>query len=202
MKKVGIVAIGTAAHNIAVVFRKNFNKEVPFILIDSHKNDLIGHRGAEIIEGSYDGYPSIFKGRLGKMLFLTGGEELFSNGDPERTLNRAKFDEAELIRAIRDFAAIIVLAGLGGGVGSGVASYIASLAKKEGIDVRALVTMPAEFEGDKRLLKANDALLKLSSQCEVTVVDDHLDKLEIVEFFTKRDAIVSEQLRKILMVLE
>ena len=50
------------------------------------------------------------------------------------------------------------MAGLGGGTGTGAAPILARLARESGALVLAIVTMPFEFEGERRQQQAQSGL--------------------------------------------
>src|SRR5271163_2831801 len=88
---------------------------------------------------------------------------LGAGGDPE--LGRAAAEED--VEKIRSFCAgadvIFLLAGLGGGTGTGAAPVFARVAREGGALVLALVTLPFDFEGDRRQFQAQAGLQQLKA---------------------------------------
>jgi cell division protein FtsZ len=113
---------------------------------------------------------------------------LGAGGDPE--LGRAAAEED--LDKMRVFCAeadiIFILAGLGGGTGTGAAPVLARLARESGALVLAIVTMPFEFEGNRRqqqaqaglreLKAAADAVICLPNQKLFKLLDEHTSVLD------------------------
>src|SRR5580704_1449656 len=83
---------------------------------------------------------------------LTRG--LGAGSDPERGRAAAE-EDVEKIREICAGADVVCLvAGMGGGTGTGAGPVIARLAKESGALVLGMVTMPFDFEGQRRQRQA------------------------------------------------
>ncbi len=95
---------------------------------------------------------------------LTRG--LGTGGDPE--LGRAAAEEdMEKIRALCAGADIVcVVAGMGGGTGTGAGPVVARLAREAGALVLGIVTLPFEFEGNRRLRQAQLGLRDLKAEAD------------------------------------
>lgn len=117
---------------------------------------------------------------------LTRG--LGAGGDPEVARAAAEAD-AEVLRALCvGVDLVVVLTGLGGGTGSGVAPVLARVAREQGALVLGLVTLPFEFEGNRRLQQAQlalrhlktaaDAVICLSNQKVASLVDENTTLVE------------------------
>jgi cell division protein FtsZ len=65
---------------------------------------------------------------------------------------------------------LFITAGMGGGTGTGAAPIIAELAQEMGILTVAIVTKPFTFEGEKRMLVAEEGLRKLKPHCDTFIV--------------------------------
>jgi cell division protein FtsZ len=85
----------------------------------------------------------------------------------------AALENTEDIRAIlsKGTKMVFITAGLGGGTGTGAAPVIAQIAKEMDILTVAIVTIPFQFEGRKRILYADDGIRQLK---------DHVDALLII----------------------
>jgi cell division protein FtsZ len=94
---------------------------------------------------------------------------LGAGGDPE--LGRAAAEEdMEKIRSFCTGADIIfLLAGLGGGTGTGAAPVFARVARESGALVLALVTLPFDFEGDRRQFQAHTGLQHLKAHADAVI---------------------------------
>ncbi|MDQ7038070.1 MAG: cell division protein FtsZ [Aquificota bacterium] len=77
---------------------------------------------------------------------------------------------------LRDTDMVFIAAGLGGGTGTGAAPVIARTAREMGILTVAVVTLPFEFEGAKRMEIAHRGLEKLK-ECVDTYIIIHNQKL-------------------------
>jgi cell division protein FtsZ len=133
---------------------------------------------------------------------------LGTGGDPE--LGRAAAeDDLERMTAYGVGADIVfILAGLGGGTGTGAGPVLARLARESGALVLAIVTMPFEFEGQRRrdqaqaglhLLKtAADAVICLPNQSLFKLLDE---KTSVVDAFKISNALLAEGLHGIWRLL-
>ena len=68
---------------------------------------------------------------------------------------------------------VFITAAMGGGTGTGAAPVIAKLAKDMGILTVGIVSVPARFEGPKRLDQARDGLRKLKDHVDCLIVIDN-----------------------------
>jgi cell division protein FtsZ len=133
---------------------------------------------------------------------------LGAGGDP--VLGRAAAEED--LDKMASFCAgadiVFILAGLGGGTGTGAAPVLARLARESGALVLAIVTMPFEFEGQRRqqqaqsgldLLKsAADAVISLPNQKLFKLLDE---KTSVVDGFKISNALLAEGLQGIWRLL-
>ncbi|HEY3862443.1 MAG TPA: cell division protein FtsZ [Verrucomicrobiae bacterium] len=94
---------------------------------------------------------------------------LGAGGDPD--LGRAAAEED--VEKIRSFCAgadiLFLLAGLGGGTGTGAAPVFARVARESGALVLAMVTLPFEFEGQRRQLQAHTGLQQLKTHADAVI---------------------------------
>lgn len=68
---------------------------------------------------------------------------------------------------------VFVTAAMGGGTGTGAAPVIAKVAKMMGIVTVAIVTIPARFEGPKRLAQATQGLQRLKDNVDCLIIIDN-----------------------------
>jgi cell division protein FtsZ len=133
---------------------------------------------------------------------------LGAGGDPE--LGRAAAEED--MEKIRSFCAgadiIFLLAGMGGGTGTGAAPVFARVARESGALVLALVTLPFDFEGDRRQFQAHTGLqhLKASADAVICLPNRKLFKLldentSVLEGFKISNSLLAEGLRGIWRML-
>ena len=62
---------------------------------------------------------------------------------------------------------VFITAGMGGGTGTGAAPVVAKVAKELDILTVAIVTLPFDFEGKRRLEQAHSGLEKLKRKCRL-----------------------------------
>ena len=133
---------------------------------------------------------------------------LGAGGDPE--LGRATAeDDVEKIRSLCAGADLIfLLAGLGGGTGTGAAPVFARVAHESGALVLAVVTLPFEFEGQRRQLQAQNGLQQIKAAADAVIclpnqkIFKMLDeKTSVVDGFKISNGLVAEGLRGIWRLL-
>ena len=73
----------------------------------------------------------------------------------------------------KDTKMAFITAALGGGTGTGAAPVIAKLSKDRGILTVGIVSVPARFEGPKRLDQAREGLRKLKDHVDCLIVIDN-----------------------------
>jgi cell division protein FtsZ len=114
---------------------------------------------------------------------------LGSGGDPDRARALAEEQFSILKSTCEGANVVFVLAGLGGGAGSGIGPVLAKAAHEAGALVLAFVTLPFEFEGNRReaqaqqaleqLRTAADGVICLPSQRIFKLVDENTGALEM-----------------------
>jgi cell division protein FtsZ len=94
---------------------------------------------------------------------------LGAGGDP--ALGRAAAEDD--LKTMGDYCTgadiVFVLAGLGGGTGTGAAPVLARMARESGALVLAIVTLPFEFEGQRRQQQALDGLHELKAAADAVI---------------------------------
>ena len=73
----------------------------------------------------------------------------------------------------KDTRMAFITAAMGGGTGTGAAPVIAKLSKDMGILTVGIVSVPARFEGPKRLDQARDGLRRLKDHVDCLIVIDN-----------------------------
>jgi cell division protein FtsZ len=133
---------------------------------------------------------------------------LGAGGDPE--LGRAAAEED--VEKIRSFCAgadiIFLLAGLGGGTGTGAGPVFARVARENGALVLALITLPFDFEGDRRQFQAQAGLqhLKTHADAVICLPNQKLFKMldentSVLEGFKISNSLLADGLRGIWRML-
>lgn len=105
----------------------------------------------------------------------TGGMGTFFSH--EKGLRVAEESRAQLTHMVSGADLVIMVAGMGGGTSSGASLAIAQIARKLGIEVLALVTLPFAFEGKKHALVAQWFLCKLAPYIDTLIAYDNNDCL-------------------------
>ncbi len=148
--------------------------------------------------------PVPLKVQLGKN--LTGG--LGAGSKPEIG-KKAALEDLEEVKSMLEGKTkmLFITAGMGGGTGTGAAPEIARLAKSLGILTVGVVTMPFEYEGEKRrkialkgidlMRKYVDSLLIVNNQKLIHVYGD----LDYVSAFKKSDEVLSNAVESVTRVI-
>lgn len=114
--------------------------------------------------------PIPYKIQLGKE--LTGGHGAGNNPEKgEKSAQESLADIETLLRKNTKMA--FITAALGGGTGTGAAPVIASPSKDLGILTVGIVSVPARFEGPKRLEQAREGLKKMKEHVDCLIVIDN-----------------------------
>lgn len=110
---------------------------------------------------------------------LTKG--LGAGADPEIG-EKAAQESLEHIKDVIAGADMVFLTyGAGGGTGTGAGPIIADLAKKLGILTVAVITKPFAFEGTRRMVVAEDGIVKLRDKVDTLIVIPNQKLLEVVD---------------------
>ena len=114
--------------------------------------------------------PIPYKIQLGKE--LTQGHGAGNNPSMGEKSAQESLDDIEALLR-KDTKMAFITAAMGGGTGTGAAPVIAKLSKDMGILTVGIVSIPARFEGPKRLDQARDGLKKLKDQVDCLIVIDN-----------------------------
>ena len=91
---------------------------------------------------------------------------------------------AEVMREMGTPNLVFITAGMGGGTGTGAAPVVAEIAKLSGALTVAIVTLPFKFEGNKRMLRAQQGLADLKAKVDTLITIPNERLLEIVDKHT------------------
>lgn len=167
------------------VINFNLNEKTPTII----KVIGVGGGGGNAVEYMYDkgicdvdfvicntdyqalrNSPIPCKVQLGKE--LTSGHGAGNNPMMgEKSAQESLTDIETLLK--KDTKMAFITAAMGGGTGTGAAPVIAKLSKDMGILTVGIVSVPARFEGPKRLDQARDGLRKLKDHVDCLIVIDN-----------------------------
>ena len=94
-----------------------------------------------------------------------GSEGLGAGNRPEKARQAAEDSLEEIDRMLSDGTKMaFITAGMGGGTGTGAAPIIAREAKKKNILTVGIVTIPIQFEGNKKIDKSLDGVDAISKK--------------------------------------
>jgi cell division protein FtsZ len=99
---------------------------------------------------------------------LTQG--LGAGANPEIGRRAIEEDKEDVISALENADMVFVTAGMGGGTGTGAAPIIAEIAKDQGALTVGIVTKPFQFEGIKRMQRADQGINELRKNVDTLIV--------------------------------
>ncbi len=114
---------------------------------------------------------------------LTKG--LGAGANPEIGRRAIEEDKDAIFNALKDTDMVFITAGMGGGTGTGAAPVVAEIAKDLGALTVAIVTKPFNFEGPKRMKRAEEGLLQLKERVDTLIVIPNQRLLSIVSKDTR-----------------
>lgn len=95
---------------------------------------------------------------------LTQGQG--AGGNPEVGFRAAEESRDEILHAMTGADMVFIATGLGGGTGTGASPVVAEIARNLGVLTVATVTMPFEFEGERRMRLASEGRMALKGSTE------------------------------------
>ena len=133
---------------------------------------------------------------------------LGAGGDPTIGRKAAGEDRDRLAELVRGADLVFIAAGLGGGTGGGAGPFIAQLARESGALTLGFVTLPFEFEGDRRREQASAALddFKRATDAVVCVPNDKIfemagEQATVLDVFRTADDLLAEGVRALWRML-
>jgi len=101
---------------------------------------------------------------------------LGAGANPEVGRDAALEDRDRIYEALQGSDMVFITAGMGGGTGTGAAPIVAEVARELGILTVAIVTKPFPFEGNKRMLVADNGIEELSQYVDslITIPNEKL----------------------------
>jgi len=106
---------------------------------------------------------------------------LGAGANPEIGKKSIEEDADEIAASLNGSDMVFVTAGMGGGTGTGAAPTVARLAKSQGALTVAIVTRPFDFEGKKRITRADDGLAELRQHVDTLITIPNQRLLAIVD---------------------
>lgn len=141
----------------------------------------VGIVGAETIIMNTDAQDLLYNDADKKILLgkeLTGG--LGAGADPMVGMEAAKESKEEIKRVLQGSDLVFLTCGLGGGTGTGSIAVVAAEAKKLGALTVAVVTLPFNMEGKRRMKNARMGFENLQSVVDSLIVIPNERLVEIV----------------------
>ncbi|HUW24284.1 MAG TPA: cell division protein FtsZ [Patescibacteria group bacterium] len=120
-------------------------------------------------------------------------------GNPEIGSQSAEESREKIKEMLADTDMVFITAGMGGGTGTGASPIIAEIAKEQGALTIAVVTKPFLFEGTRRMVAAEEGIVKLKDKVDALIVIpnqkllDSIDrKITLVEAFKTVDSVLAQ----------
>ena len=141
--KIKILGVGNGGINVLndVMQIQNLNEIVSYEKVDTDKKTLNLNKSSSTILIGEDS----LKG-LGTL------------GNPQYGLEAMEESKKLIDKKLENHNVIFLLAGMGGGTGSGASPLIANIARKKNILTVGIVSMPASFEGKRRMRQAEESV--------------------------------------------
>lgn len=132
------------------------------------------------------------------------GKGLGAGNKPEKGREAAENAVDEIKERLSDGTMMVfITAGMGGGTGTGAAPVIARVAKEMGILTVSIVTIPYQWEGDKKIDQALDGVEEISQYVDALIVikNDKLSEIygemEFESAYDRADDIVLDAAKSI-----
>ena len=106
---------------------------------------------------------------------------LGAGANPEIGKKAIEEDADEVAASLNGADMVFVTAGMGGGTGTGAAPIAAKIAKSQGALTVAIVTRPFDFEGKKRLTRADEGLEQLRKHVDTLITIPNQRLLSIAD---------------------
>ena len=163
MTRIKVVGVGGAGNNTINRLKEMGDGNYETIAINTDAQDLLYTKADKKLLIGRD---------------ITKG--LGAGNNPNIGEDTAKENEQDIKEALLGADLVFLTCGMGGGTGTGAVSVVGSVAKKIGALCVAIVTIPFEMEGSKRMENAQIGLEKLKNSCDTLIVIPNDKLLEIV----------------------
>lgn len=144
--RIKVVGVGDAGCNAVTRMMERDVSGIEFICANTDANALSRSPGHRLLQ-----------------LGLSG---LSTDGRPVTGKKAAEHSIEEIKVAIAGAHMLFIAVGMGGGTGTGAAPVIARVAQDMGIMTVAIVTMPFDFEGQRRIVNAKEGVSALEAQVD------------------------------------
>lgn len=143
-----IIGVGTAGLNLIAQLAKRALPGATLVAVNTDTKSLAASPASE------------------KISLATKTSRAQTGGDPERARAAAEEHAAKLKAACAGADAVFIVTGLGGGAGSGISPVLARIAREAGALVLAFVSLPFDFEGNRRQRQAQQGLEQLKTAAD------------------------------------
>lgn len=185
--RIKVIGVGGGGGNaVSRIFSSSSFEGVEFIAVNTDAQDL---QHADVPH----------KIQIGEKLTKGRG----TGGNPEVGREAASMDSDRISQLLYNTDILFLSAGLGGGTGTGAAPVIAQMAKGEDILTIAVVTLPFEMEGPKRMKVALDGLAELEQHVDTIIVvpNENLNKLNKSISYKQAYALVDDILKNAILAV-
>ncbi len=110
---------------------------------------------------------------------LTRG--LGAGGNPDIGRQAAEESKEKIKEYLQDTDMVFLTCGEGGGTGTGATPVIAEMAKEMGILTVAVVTKPFHFEGQRRMINAEEGISNLKDKVDTLIVIPNQRLLDVID---------------------
>lgn len=128
---------------------------------------------------------------------------LGAGGDPSIGEKAAEASQDRIKEIVANYDMVFIACGEGGGTGTGAAPIVSRIAKESGALTVAIVTRPFTFEGNSRMKKASEGILKIKDNVDSLIIISN-DKLmfmngrrPIKEAFNESDTVLAQSVKTI-----
>lgn len=153
LPKIKVIGVGGGGGNAVKRMIEAGLTEVEFYVVNTDQEVLDNHRGAVPVQ-----------------IGVNTTQGLGCGADAAIGRKAAEEDREKLHSLVADADAVFIVAGMAGGTGAGASPIIASLARAQGAFAVGIVAQPFDFEGQRRIEKAEQALQELRESVDSVVV--------------------------------
>ena len=151
--KIKVIGVGGAGGNAVKRMIEEGLTDVEFYVVNTDQQAFDKHRDAIPVQ-----------------IGVGTTQGLGCGADAEIGRKAAEEDREKLRSIVADADAVFIVAGMGGGTGAGASPLIAAIAREQGALAVGIVAQPFDFEGQRRMKKAEQALQELRGSVDSVVV--------------------------------
>ena len=153
LPKIKVIGVGGAGGNAVERMIEAGLTDVEFYIVNTDQ---------EVLDKHHDAIPV--------QIGVNTTQGLGCGADAEIGRKAAEEDREKLHSIVADADAVFIIAGMAGGTGAGASPLIASIARAQGALAVGIVAQPFNFEGQRRIEKAEHALQELRESVDSVVV--------------------------------